>query len=32
MKLKDKTIEIQEVRYVSDAIGNRKKGSIPNSV
>ena len=25
MKLKDKKIEIQESRYVSDAIGNRKK-------
>ena len=25
MKMKDKKIEIQESRYVSDAIGNRKK-------
>ena len=25
MKLKDKKIEIQESRYVSDSIGNRKK-------
>ena len=25
MRLKDKKIEIQESRYVSDAIGNRKK-------
>ena len=28
MKLKDKKIEIQEVRYVSDAIGNRKKVTV----
>ena len=28
MKLKDKKIEIQEVRYVSDAIGNRKKETV----
>lgn len=28
MKLKDKKIVIQEVRYVSDAIGNRKKETV----
>lgn len=28
MKLKDKKIDIQEVRYVSDAIGNRKKVTV----
>lgn len=28
MKLKDKRIEIQEVRYISDAIGNRKKETV----
>lgn len=28
MKLKAKKIEIQEVRYVSDAIGNRKKETV----
>lgn len=28
MKLKDKKIEIQEVRYISDAIGNRKKETV----
>lgn len=29
MKLKDKKIEIQEVRYVTDKIGNRKKETVP---
>ena len=28
MKLKDKKIEIQEVSYVSDTIGNRKKETV----
>lgn len=28
MKLKDKKIDIQEVRYVSDAIGSRKKETV----
>ena len=28
MKLKDKKIDIQEVRYVTDKIGNRKKETV----
>ena len=28
MKLKDKKIDIQEVRYVSDVIGNRQKETV----